>query len=75
VKAVARNAAGGLRFHDLRHSSASWLIASGVPVPDVQRVMGHERPTTTLAICTHVQSGSENRVLSALAALLLPSEG
>ena len=41
---------------------------TGVPVPDVQRVMGHERPTTTLAIYTHVQSGSQERVLGALAA-------
>jgi integrase len=72
VKAVAANAAGGLRFHDLRHSYASWLITSGVPVPDVQRVMGHEHPTTTLAIYTHVQEGSENRVLEALAAFSLP---
>jgi hypothetical protein len=46
---------------------------TGVPVPDVQRVMGHERPTTTLAIYTHVQSGSQERVLGALAAFsLLP---
>ena len=27
--------------------------------------MGHERPTTTLAIYTHVQSGSQERVLGA----------
>lgn len=74
VKDVARNAYGGLRFHDLRHSYASWLITSGVPVPDVQRVMGHESPTTTLAIYTHVQMGLENRVLDALAAFSLPSE-
>ncbi|MEV4413829.1 tyrosine-type recombinase/integrase [Catellatospora sp. NPDC049609] len=40
---VARHAAGGLRFHDLRHSYATWLISSGVPVNDVQRVMGHEQ--------------------------------
>jgi integrase len=75
VKAVARHADGGLRFHDLRHSYASWLITSGVPVPDVQRVMGHERPTTTLAIYTHVQGGSQERVLDALAAFSLPDEG
>jgi integrase len=75
VKAVSRHAEGGLRFHDLRHSYASWLITSGVPIPDVQRVMGHERPTTTLAIYTHVQGGSQERVLGALAAFSLPDEG
>lgn len=72
VKAIAHHAEGGLRFHDLRHSYASWLITSGVPVQDVQRVMGHENPTTTLAIYTHVQMGYENRVLDALAAFSLP---
>jgi site-specific recombinase XerD len=51
------------------------LITSGVPVPDVQRVMGHERPTTTLAIYTHVQGGSQERVSDALAAFSLPDEG
>jgi integrase len=35
-----------LRFHDLRHSYATWL--DGVPVNMVQRVMGHERSSTTL---------------------------
>jgi integrase len=75
VKAVSRHADGGLRFHDLRHSYASWLITSGVPDPEVQRVTGHERPTTTLMIYTHVQGGSQERVLGALAAFSLPDEG
>ena len=74
VKAVAGSAAGGLRFHDLRHSYASWLITEGVPVPDVQRVMGHEHPTTTLAIYTHVQKGSGDRILGALSAFELPGD-
>jgi len=38
-------------------------------------VLGHERPTTTLAIYTHVQGGSQERVLGALAAFSLPDEG
>jgi integrase len=37
-------ASGGLRFRDLLHSYASWLIASGVPITDAQKVMGHENP-------------------------------
>jgi len=74
VAVVARNAAGGLRFHHLRHCYASWLLASGVPVPDVQEVMGHEHATTTLGIYTEVQRGSENRVLGALSAFSLPDD-
>src|SRR5262249_48219978 len=49
VAHVARRAgSGGLRFHDLRHSYATWLISQGVPVNDVQKVMGHERASTPL---------------------------
>ncbi|MET8910381.1 tyrosine-type recombinase/integrase [Micromonospora sp. NPDC004551] len=37
-------APGGLRFHDLRHSYATELVSRGVPVNDVQAVMGHAQP-------------------------------
>ncbi|MEU4608845.1 tyrosine-type recombinase/integrase [Kribbella sp. NPDC023972] len=73
VKAVSRHAEGGLRFHDLRHSYASWLITSGVPVPDVQRVMGHERSAWRSTPTS--RGGCQERVLGALAAFSLPCEG
>jgi len=47
---------GGLRFHDLRHSYATWLISDGVPVNDVQQVMGHEQASTTLNRYTHAST-------------------
>jgi integrase len=46
VQHVARHQAGGLRFHDLRQSYATWLVDDGVPPNMVQRVMGHERSAT-----------------------------
>jgi integrase len=36
------------RIHDLRHTHASWLIAEGVPLPVIQRRLGHESITTTV---------------------------
>ncbi|MFU8875792.1 tyrosine-type recombinase/integrase [Micromonospora sp. SL4-19] len=42
VAHVAKMTPGGLRFHDLRHSYATELVSRGVPVNDVQAVMGHE---------------------------------
>ncbi|HET9658573.1 MAG TPA: site-specific integrase [Kineosporiaceae bacterium] len=74
VRHVARNAGGAPRFHDLRHSYATWLITAGVAINDVQRVMGHEQATTTLSIYTHVMGGVDDRVLGALAAFSLPPE-
>lgn len=65
VQHVARNQVGGLRFHDLRHSYATWLVDDGVPPNMVQRVMGHERSSTTLDLYTRRTDNGE-RILQAL---------
>jgi integrase len=65
VNHVARHQAGGLRFHDLRHSYATWLVDDGVPVNMVQRVLGHERSSTTLDLYTR-RTDDPTRVLRAL---------
>ena len=65
VHHVARNQAGGLRFHDLRHSYATWLVDDGVPPNMVQRVMGHERSSTTLDLYTR-RTDNGDRILRAL---------
>jgi integrase len=65
VSHVVRNQAGGLRFHDLRHSYATWLVDDGVPVNMVQRVLGHERSSTTLDLYTR-RTDDPTRVLRAL---------
>lgn len=36
------------RFHDLRHTHVSWLIAGGAPLPHIQARLGHESITTTI---------------------------
>jgi len=59
---VAKNAAGGLRFHDLRHSYATWLVLDGLPVNVVQRIMGHQKATTTLNLYTHAPTDYDRRV-------------
>lgn len=62
VARVAQRAAGGLRFHDLRHSYATWLVSDGVPVNIVRAVMGHESTSTTLNLYTHAPDGYGDRV-------------
>jgi integrase len=61
-----------LRFHDLRHSYATWLVSDGVPINDVAKVMGHERTSTTLDRYTHPSKERDQRVLQTFAAFSLP---
>lgn len=35
------------RFHDLRHSCASWLLAAGMTTAEVKDILGHASITTT----------------------------
>jgi integrase len=53
VDAVSRSGLPALRFHDLRHSYATWLVSDGVPINVVSRLMGHEQISTTLDRYTH----------------------
>lgn len=42
------------RFHDLRHTHATWLLQAGVNPKIVQERLGHASITTTLKIYSHV---------------------
>ena len=37
-----------IRIHDLRHTFASWLAMSGVPIQQIQMLLGHAEITMTL---------------------------
>jgi integrase len=68
---IVKHAHGGLRFHDLRHSYATWLVSAGVPINDVSAVMGHEQTSTTLDRYTHPSQDRDRRVRSVFADFLL----
>lgn len=40
-------------FHALRHFNASWLIAHGMPAPEVAKLLGHAQFDMTLRVYTH----------------------
>jgi len=61
-----------LRFHDLRHSYATWLVSDGVPINDVAKVMGHEQTSTTLNWYTHSTRDRDRRILATFDAFSLP---
>lgn len=57
---------GPLRFHDLRHSAGSMMIASGVPVPVVSEILGHSNPATTMRIYAHALRGGREHAAAAM---------
>lgn len=65
VDRVAVKAVGGLKFHGLRHSYATWLVSRGVPINDIYVVMGHERPSITLNLYTHPSQDRATRIRKA----------
>lgn len=44
-----------IRLHDLRHTSASLLIASGVDPVTVSYILGHSDPSITMKVYSHAQ--------------------
>ena len=47
VAALARAGIADFRWHDLRHSAASYLVAAGVHMKAVQEILGHHSVTVT----------------------------
>ena len=60
-----------IRLHDTRHTAASLMLASGVPVKVVSEMLGHASPTITLAIYAHTMPGMAEEAGAALSASLL----
>ncbi len=48
-----------MRFHDLRHSCASLLLANGVPLKQIQDWLGHSDFSTTANIYAHLDYSSK----------------
>ena len=48
-----------IRFHDLRHSCASLLLANGVPLKQIQDWLGHSDFSTTANIYAHLDYTSK----------------
>lgn len=49
------------RFHDLRHSAASLLIAAGVPLVEVSMLLGHSELRVTADLYSHLQKQTAAR--------------
>ena len=65
-----------MRFHDLRHTCASLLLANGVPLKHIQEWLGHSDFTTTANIYAHLDYKSKITSAQAMeTGLALPEGG
>jgi integrase len=62
------------RVYDLRHTAASWLINDGTPVPEVQKLLGHENYSTTIDVYFHSDRGSGKRIADTMNRILYTEE-
>ncbi|MGB8909778.1 MAG: site-specific integrase [Candidatus Cybelea sp.] len=62
-------------LHDLRHTAATWMLAAGVDVASVARILGRTTPTTTLGIYAHALPASESRAVASIDARLERAKG
>ena len=58
-KLLEKNGLRRIRFHDLRHSCASLLLANGVPMKQIQEWLGHSDFATTANVYAHLDYQSK----------------
>lgn len=52
-----------LTLHDLRHTFATRLVASGADVKSTSRIMGHSTPSTTLKVYVSEDDGAKRKAM------------
>ena len=67
---IAKALGLNVRLHDIRHSSATLLLAAGVPVQLVSQRLGHASAGFTLSVYAGVLPGAQHDAAEKLAALL-----
>ena len=55
-----------IRFHDFRHSHASYLISNGGTIVSVAKRLGHSSITQTLDTYSHLMKGDEEKLVCLL---------
>ncbi len=63
---LEQNGLRRIRFHDLRHSSASLLLSNGVPLKQIQEWLGHSDFSTTANIYAHLDPTSKLNTADAM---------
>lgn len=57
------------KFHALRHTHATKLLAAGKPIMDVSRRLGHAKPSRTLDLYGHAMPGKDDEIANSIGAI------
>ena len=60
-----------IRFHDLRHTCASLLLSSGIPMKQIQLWLGHSTFSTTADIYAHLDFSAQEQSAAAMSGMFL----
>lgn len=55
-----------MRVHDLRHGTATLLLARGVPMRDIADLLGHASPSITMNVYAHVTEEMRRKAVQSL---------
>jgi integrase len=69
-EAEAKTTPDGLRFHDLRHTSASLLLSQGQSLRAVSQRLGHSNPALTLKVYAHCLPSDDAQLAAGLARMM-----
>ena len=72
-RTLARAGLRDLRFHDLRHSAASFALAHGVPFKVVQELLGHSTIAVTSGTYAHIVGEAKRDAVERVSAVIWPS--
>ncbi len=67
---LRRSSLPRIRFHDLRHTHASLLVANGVPIKVVTERLGHAHPAFTMHTYQHLLPGMSAEAATRFAGLV-----
>jgi integrase len=70
AKIIKRNSLKRIRYHDLRHSCASLLLALGYSMKEIQEWLGHSNYQTTANFYSHVDPRNKKSMIQGLSGAL-----
>lgn len=67
-KILKKNGLRHIRFHDLRHSTASFMLANGFGMKEIQEYLGHANFNITADVYTHTDLQAKREMIDTISA-------